>query len=393
MDSQPADWVQSATPIPGRTTYSFNPPNVFPSQQQSSTLTIRTDASTLPNTYNLTIGGTTINGPSGVRSMPTSLTVTPSTTPPNTPSISTVSSFSAQVGQTVTLTGNNLGNATQVWFGGVPAAFTANVSTNAVTAAVPPNAPTAPISVVTASGTAQTAQNFVPVQVAAATGQAQFNLGIVFWQAYDIARPGLIQVSNAVAGFGSGVTGGLTDYARGLLNNATGVNGVVDTSSNLYRGGEVVGIATSLALDVGEVVQAYRAAKGASTTVELFNTGVRGRPMDSLKFKKLKAAFERTGGVIDQSADAVAYLDFRNGNALTLNSKTILLRPDPSASEVFEEFIHTAQFRKGTIDSSEVMQAEIEAAEKLIRYRRLYGITNDETRFIIQRLKNFRRLL
>ncbi|WP_281067941.1 RHS repeat-associated core domain-containing protein [Anthocerotibacter panamensis] len=82
------------------------------------------------------------------------------------PSISGVSSFSAQVGTDITISGSNLSNATAVRFGNVPAAFTLNVSTNAVTAAVPPNAPTAPISVVTPSGTTQTAQNFVPVQVA-----------------------------------------------------------------------------------------------------------------------------------------------------------------------------------------------------------------------------------
>ncbi|WP_218080288.1 IPT/TIG domain-containing protein [Anthocerotibacter panamensis] len=136
--------------------------------------------------------------------MSTSLTVTPSTTPPNTPTITSVSSFNAQVGQTVTLTGNNLGNATQVWFGGVPAAFTLNVSTNTVTAAVPPNAPTAPISVVTPSGTTQTAQNFVPVQVAAATGQAQFNLGIAAQQQdeqfINFLRQRSVEYDNRVAG-------------------------------------------------------------------------------------------------------------------------------------------------------------------------------------------------
>ncbi len=98
------------------------------------------------------------------------------------PTISSVSSFSAQVGQTVTLTGNNLGNATQVWFGGVPAAFTLNVSTNQVTAAVPPNAPTAPVSVVTPGGTTQTAQNFVPTPVPTAAGNRQFDLGIAAQQ-------------------------------------------------------------------------------------------------------------------------------------------------------------------------------------------------------------------
>ncbi|WP_218080310.1 CdiA C-terminal domain-containing protein [Anthocerotibacter panamensis] len=250
-----ADWVQSSTPIPGRTTYSFNPPNVFPSQQQSSTLTIRTDASTPPNTYNLTIGGTTINGPSGVRSMSTSLTVTPATTPPNTPTITSVSSFSAQVGQTVTLTGNNLGNATQVWFGGVPAAFTANVSTNQVTAAVPPNAPTAPISVVTANGTTQTAQNFVPTNVPTAPRQAQFDLGIAaqqilqFYENNQRTFDALGQIAQGLFYEGLGSVGGAAGgagFSLSLTADATGVGLPIGIAAGVASAGLIAASAGSI---------------------------------------------------------------------------------------------------------------------------------------------------
>ncbi len=328
LSGQPADWVQSATAIPGRTTYSFNPPNVYPSQQQSSTLTIRTDASTPPNIYNLTIGGTTINGPSGVRSMPTSLTVTPSTTPPNTPSISTVSSFSAQVGQTVTLTGNNLGSATEVWFGGVPAAFTANVSTNQVTATIPPNAPTAPISVVTASGTTQTAQNFVPTNVPTAPRRAQFNLGVAAGQLRNaiVDFPGVRGFATFTSGAYDFASFGLTAALRGGLNSLTQVSDPINTSSGLYRAGQVAGLAASFVLGTGEA--------GLIAEVEEGVSGI-GRVAEVVGGRTRPSFYVTPGGTvvpsvtpagIEVSAEAAFRLgEGRFNEALTLENLDVLI--------------------------------------------------------------------
>ncbi|WP_218080284.1 FG-GAP-like repeat-containing protein [Anthocerotibacter panamensis] len=306
LSGQPADWVQSATAIPGRTTYSFNPPNVFPSQQQSSTLTIRTDASTPPNTYNLTIGGTTINGPSGVRSMSTSLTVTPPTTPPNTPTITSVSSFSAQVGQTVTLTGNNLGNATQVWFGGVPAAFTLNVSTNTVTAAVPPNAPTAPISVVTASGTTQTAQNFMPTNVPTAPRRAQFDLGIAAQQLQQFYERNQDALQGTFSALGQVLNGGLTGIL-GLLELSGGA--ALLNYANLEDGSLSGAVAAAAAADLLAV---------GSTTVlagnALVNQGVKGL------FEQQYYAASQGGGQIF-NVKGIGNLDLTSGGINNFISK------------------------------------------------------------------------
>jgi hypothetical protein len=115
--------------------------------------------------------------------------------------------------------------------------------------------------------------------------------------------------------------------------------------------------------------------------------------MDTAQFARMKRAFERRGGVIDQSAEVQRYLEARGATAATLNESTIILRSKPTVTEVFEEFIHTAQFRQGRMIGSNVLQMEIEAAEKLIRFRRAYGIANIETRQTIQRLRNLRSQL
>lgn len=112
--------------------------------------------------------------------------------------------------------------------------------------------------------------------------------------------------------------------------------------------------------------------------------------MDAATFQRIKKAFGSKGGIIDQSADAQAYLKMRGAEGLTLNDKTILLPENPSASAVYEELIHATQFRKGVANTSNVTQMEIQAAEKLIRHRKAYGIPNAETRQTIERLRQYR---
>lgn len=110
----------------------------------------------------------------------------------------------------------------------------------------------------------------------------------------------------------------------------------------------------------------------------------------------MKTAFEKQGGVIDQSDEAIRYLDYRGAEAVTWNEKTIQLRQNPTTSAVFEEFIHTAQYRAGKIPDQTprtVLTVEIEAAEKLINYRKAYGIPNVETRATIERLRRMRQEL
>lgn len=68
-------------------------------------------------------------------------------------------------------------------------------------------------------------------------------------------------------------------------------------------------------------------------------------------------------------------------------------KKNPTTSAVFEEFIHSTQNRTGRATGDNWLQMEIEAQEKLIRYRKAYGIPNNETRQTIQALRDYRKLL
>jgi len=91
-----------------------------------------------------------------------------------------------------------------------------------------------------------------------------------------------------------------------------------------------------------------------------------------MKFEKIKKAFARQGGIIDQSVDAQAYLRLRGAEGVTFDAKTILLPEKTTTSAVFEEFIHTAQHRTGRVNqlieqfgnAEAELKLEIEAAEK-----------------------------
>jgi hypothetical protein len=130
--------------------------------------------------------------------------------------------------------------------------------------------------------------------------------------------------------------------------------------------------------------------KPGSKPNEGLASGTTGEPMDPAKLERIKKSFESKGGVIDQSDDAEAYLRMRGAEGLTLNEKTILLPKDANTSAVYEELIHSTQFRKGMPTSSNVTEMEIQAAEKLIKNRKAYKIPNSETRQTIERLRQYR---
>ena len=75
------------------------------------------------------------------------------------PTITSFSPTSGVAGDSVVITGNNLGGATDVRFGALPALFTADSLTQ-VTATVPSSAITAPITISNNYGTATTTNNF-----------------------------------------------------------------------------------------------------------------------------------------------------------------------------------------------------------------------------------------
>jgi hypothetical protein len=94
------------------------------------------------------------------------------------------------------------------------------------------------------------------------------------------------------------------------------------------------------------------------------------------------------------STEGVRRLDFFGVEASTLGDH-ITLRANPSRSAVFEELIHATQNRLGRNDGSAMSRVlnEIEAQEKLINFRRQYGIPRAETQQTIQALRDYRTQL
>ncbi|MDH3598499.1 MAG: hypothetical protein OEU26_02535 [Candidatus Tectomicrobia bacterium] len=118
-------------------------------------------------------------------------------------------------------------------------------------------------------------------------------------------------------------------------------------------------------------------------------------PIEPVLFARMKAAFERHGGRIIQSAEIDRYLQVRGAEGITDNAKQILLPTRPSGAAVFEEFIHTAQHRTGrftrlveqvgNVEAERLL--EMEAAAKLIRNRKAWGVANAATRATIAPLR------
>lgn len=112
-------------------------------------------------------------------------------------------------------------------------------------------------------------------------------------------------------------------------------------------------------------------------------------PMPTSQFRKIEKAFNRQGGIFVMGEEADKILDLQEAEASTFNEKTILFRKRPSRAAVYEELIHTAQYRDGKCDGSREsrLKNEIEAKEKLIRYSKIYKLTNVEIKNTKQMLK------
>ena len=74
------------------------------------------------------------------------------------------------------------------------------------------------------------------------------------------------------------------------------------------------------------------------------------------------------------SPETDEYLEKQRAEAITYNSTTILLRRNPGRASVFEELIHTAQYRDGENDGSYIsrLKCEISAQKKLLKNENAY---------------------
>ncbi|MFD0671912.1 hypothetical protein [Cohnella sp. GCM10027633] len=134
-------------------------------------------------------------------------------------------------------------------------------------------------------------------------------------------------------------------------------------------------------------------AEGAGNALNRIDSGSGHIPMDANKFNAMKNAFEKQGGLIVKEEEALPLLNYHGVEASTLDATTIAFRSNPSTSAVFEEFIHATQYRTGRANGTNIIEMEIEAKEKLINFRKAYGIPNSETRDTIQQLREYRQIL
>ena len=103
-------------------------------------------------------------------------------------------------------------------------------------------------------------------------------------------------------------------------------------------------------------------------------------PMPKKQFQRICKSFKSQGGIIQISDATDEYLNSKHAEAITYDSKTILLKQNPSRASVFEEFIHTHQYKTGENDGSyeSRLKCEIAAQKKLIKYSKAYKLTDKE---------------
>lgn len=103
-------------------------------------------------------------------------------------------------------------------------------------------------------------------------------------------------------------------------------------------------------------------------------------PMPKKQFQRICRSFRSKGGLIQMNDATDAYLEFKNAEAITYDSKTIVIKQNPSRASVFEELIHTFQYRTGENDGSykSRLKCEIDAQKKLIKYSKAYRLTDKE---------------
>lgn len=114
-------------------------------------------------------------------------------------------------------------------------------------------------------------------------------------------------------------------------------------------------------------------------------------PMPKKQFRAIKAAFRKRGGIIQQSDEIDEYLEKKHAEGITYNAEIILLKQNPGRASVFEELIHTAQYRDGKNDGSakSCLINEIEAQRKLLKHAKLYKLTEPEITQTEQALKKY----
>ena len=118
-------------------------------------------------------------------------------------------------------------------------------------------------------------------------------------------------------------------------------------------------------------------------------------PMPKKQLRRIVKSFEAHGGRIQMSEETDRYLESKHSEGITYDSKTVLLRQNPGRASVFEELIHTAQYRDGKNDGSYVsrVKCEIEAQKILLKNAKAYKLTEPEIFQTKEALKGYEQEL
>lgn len=133
----------------------------------------------------------------------------------------------------------------------------------------------------------------------------------------------------------------------------------------------------------------------AGTERKLLIGEVETESMPKEQLDRIARAFTKNGGVIEMNADCDRYLQRRGAEAITLNANTILLSTSSSRAAVFEELIHSHQWKTGelTDDPLSRAKAEVAAKEKLLKCSKVYHLTDGDVEITKRLLENDRKVL
>ena len=120
-------------------------------------------------------------------------------------------------------------------------------------------------------------------------------------------------------------------------------------------------------------------------------------PIDPMVVGRVKKALAGKGVVLDQSEELDDYLVFQGKEAITFSDgRTIIIHTNASASGFYEELIHYGQIKSGRAiegNKENNLLMEIEAQERLLKYRKAYRITHFETEVLTNNLNHYRKQL
>jgi hypothetical protein len=118
--------------------------------------------------------------------------------------------------------------------------------------------------------------------------------------------------------------------------------------------------------------------------------------MDKETIERVKAALLRQGVDLLQSYEYDEHLVKYGKEAATYSDGTMIMHTKVSASGFYEELIHYGQIKSGRAiqgDKQNELLLEIEAKERLIKYRKAYNITDYEIEVLQSVLKQYKALL